>query len=168
VWSNFAKTMRYDIRQAQKLGFEICPAESLEDIKSYYDLHQQTYHRTGVKPHPYEYFEAIWKYFGERGLARFFMAKCNGRVVAADNIAVFKNKSLYWTNASAHDYLKTGVNKLLQWEAIKWAREAGIETYEVGEGFPDAKAGSKLAGLNFFKRSFGGELHEFYKGLYQQ
>jgi glycosyltransferase involved in cell wall biosynthesis/ubiquinone/menaquinone biosynthesis C-methylase UbiE len=167
VWQGFTKTMRYDIRKALEKGFEITPATCLADMQEYYKLHVQTYTRTGVRPHPYEYFEAIWNYFGERGLARIFLARQGGRTVAADNIAVFKNRALYWTNASDTDYLESGVNKILQWEAIQWAKKSGIERYEVGEAFPDAGKDSKAAGLTFFKKSFGGDRHRFYKGLWK-
>lgn len=135
----------------------------MEEIKGYYQMHVETYNRTGVTPHPFEYFRLIWEYFGRLGLANFFIAHKDGVPVAALNVAAYKDAGLYWTGASRTEFMKTGINKLLQWEAIKWCKEKGFLWYESGEAFPEAKEG-KHAGLDFFKRSFGGKLYLFYKG----
>lgn len=163
IWANFRSVLRYDIRKAEKFGYEVRLATSMEDIEDYYHMHVETYNRTGVSPHPFEYFQLIWEYFGVCSLANFFIAYKDGAPVAALNVATYKEAALHWTGASKTEFMKTGVNKLLQWEAIKWCKERGFLWYESGEAFPETKEG-KHAGLDFFKRSFGGVIYPFYKG----
>jgi len=166
IFNNFSKTVRYDIRNAIKRKIRIKEAMSIKDVDIYYKLHHETYTRTDTKPHPKAYFEKIWEYFGKNGTAKMFLAELDGKIVAADNIGIFKKKAFYWTGASSIEGLKSNANKLIQWHAIKWCIENDIDFYESGEAFPTAEKGSKLAGLTFFKKNFGGKLWPFYKVLY--
>ena len=166
IFASFSKKSRWCVRKAlREFDFDIYHASSQVDIDDYYRLHVETYTRTGANPHPKEYFDGIWKYFGTRNLCNFFMAKLDGEVIAADNVAIYKNWALYWTGASSGKAQSTNVNRVLQWEAIKWAKAQGCAFYESGEGFPDADENSKLGGLTKFKRSFGGKLIPFKKVL---
>ncbi len=163
IWGNMEKRARNAIRKAEKSGVVIHQASNEDDIKIYYDLHCKTYHRTGVKPHPRTYFEAIWKDFISRGMANAFFAEYNGQVVAAENFAVYKNAAVYWTGATNELGLAVQASSLIQWSAIQWMISQGIEWYETGEGFPNLLSG-KLKGLSDFKKSFGGELFPLYRG----
>lgn len=166
LYKGMNATRRNEVRKAEKNGVTITEANCLDDIKDYYRLHVDTYLKTGVYPHPYQYFEAIWNYFKPIGLCKFFLAKKDGKLIAADNIAIYKNKSLYWTACSSEESMKTGASKLLQWKIIEWAHDNGITEHEVGEVFPDAPKGDKRHGLTEFKQTFGGKLRKFHKGWY--
>lgn len=163
IWGNTHTLARRKIRRAEKEGFEIRKATSLDDIRAYYEIHKETYTRTGTLPHPFAYFEGIWNAFGEKGIANFFMAYKGKELVASLNVGAFKTSCCYWTGCSKSAYLESGVNYLLQWHAIKWAKEQGYKWYESGEAFPHIRYG-KLRGLNDFKRSFGGDMYPYYQG----
>lgn len=155
----FEKRCRNAITRAEREGITVVKAQRMEDIKAYYAMHRETYGRTGAVPHPFAYFKNIWTYFAPKGAANFFLAKKYGEPIAAINVAAFKQNSLYWTGCSKTAYRKTGVNNILQWHAIQWAKAQHHRYYEIGEAFPEAKSG-KLKGLHDFKKSFGGELRE--------
>lgn len=166
IFQKFAKNMRYDIRKAEKSGIAIRGIMDNDDIDQYYKMHTATYERTGVKPHPKAYFIKMHEILGPN-YVKMFIAERDGEILAADNIAIFKNSALYWTGASTDEGMKSNANKLLQWHTIQWCMEHAISYYESGEAFPDAKKNSKLAGLTFFKKHFGGKLYPFRRVVYE-
>lgn len=163
LWNSFEGRARTAIRKAEKLGVTVRLADQPDDLDRYYKLHCETYCRTGVTPHPKAYFEAIWRDFFSQGLARIWFAEVDGKVLAAENFGVFKGAAIYWTGAASTEGLEVGANPLLQWTAMQWMADAGVDWYETGEAFPNAPAG-KARGLSDFKKSFGGELYPYYKG----
>ncbi|HLC66371.1 MAG TPA: GNAT family N-acetyltransferase, partial [Candidatus Nanoarchaeia archaeon] len=162
LFANFEKRCRNAISRAEREHFSLRRVSSLAEIKEYYELHKETYRRTGVVPHPYTYFRGIWEQFGKRDIANFFIAERDGQAVAAINIAVFKGNALYWTGCSKTAELHTGINNLLQWNAIRFAKQQGCSWYALGDAFPDARG--KLGGLDRFKGSFGAATKQFFKG----
>lgn len=163
IWEKMHKQCRTHIRKAEKEGCAVREASTFSDIETYYEIHCETYHRTGVPPHPFEYFKLIWENCTTKGYSYFFLAERNGHIIAADNEAYYKNAMSGWTAAGRDEASKIGANNLLHWHAIRWAQKKGCEWYESGEGFPDITQG-KEKGLTDFKKSFGGEMYPFYRG----
>jgi hypothetical protein len=156
----YSELARREIRKARAAEGRIREARGDQDLETYYALHRQTYARSGAAPHPREYFSAIFRDFVERGISRVLFYEEDGRVLAAQNTAIYKGAALYWTGASVRE--RAGANRLLFDEQIAYAREVGCRWYDVGEAFPAATG--KLRGLSDFKRSFGGELYPIYRG----
>ena len=164
LWSMLLPYCRTHIRKAEKEGCSVRTSSgSVADLDIYYEMHCKTYHRSGISPHPREYFEAIWRNFVKEGLAVIFIAEKDGRAISADNEIHFKSAMSGWTAAGFSDASRIGANNLLHWRAMCWAKEAGAELYESGEAFPGAKGG-KEKGLDSFKKSFGGKLFPIYRG----
>ncbi|RJR43073.1 MAG: GNAT family N-acetyltransferase [Deltaproteobacteria bacterium] len=164
LWQGLSGNCRNMVKRAEKEGVTVREAGSPADLECYYRMHLETYRRTGALPHPFAYFQQIWQNFTSRGYSHIFLAELKGEVVAAANVGAYKGAMIYWTGASKTGLPSPGVNNLLQWHAIRYARSHGFEWYESGEAFPNLKEG-KLKGLNDFKKSFGGELYPFYRGL---
>ncbi|MBU0877937.1 MAG: GNAT family N-acetyltransferase [Alphaproteobacteria bacterium] len=166
LWSRLHPNCRTHIRKAEREGCSVRLASPVAaDLDRYYDLHCETYQRTGARPHPKEYFSAIWQHFVKSGLAVVFFAERNGEVIAADNEIFYKRTMSGWTAAGNSLAAKLGANNLLHWRAMQWALANGGLWYESGEAFPGAREG-KSKGLNDFKRSFGGELYPIYRGSF--
>jgi hypothetical protein len=153
---------RRELRAFENTGMQVREASGPAAAEAYYALHVETYERTGAVPHPPSYFEAIFRDFVPRGLARVLFAEIDGRVVAAQNTALYKGGALYWTGASSNDRGK-GANRALFDLQISHARASGFEVYEAGEAFPGS-SDRKLAGLSEFKGGFGGQLQPFFRG----
>ncbi|MFP4380623.1 MAG: GNAT family N-acetyltransferase [Candidatus Sumerlaeia bacterium] len=164
VFAGFRSTVRNQIRRAEKADINIRLADQSGDLDNYYRIHCETYERTGVSPHPREYFEGIFTRMMPKGLCRIWVAEKDGAPLAFANIAIFKNSAYYWTGCGTDAGLREGANHLIQWHAIRNLAESGIEWYDVGEAFPAASPGDKEAGLDLFKRGFGGERRPFHKG----
>ena len=161
----FRKGHRYCLTKAQRLPIKVVMVEGLEDVEAYYKLHDETYRRSGIPPHPKHYFAGIHRYMIRRGKARMFLARLEGRVIAGACVGHFGDSAWYWTGAYSAEANETGAGRLLQWEIIKWAKSEGLSHYETGEVFPEAEKGSKLAGLTDFKLGFGGDICPYYKGV---
>jgi hypothetical protein len=162
LWQGLTGNCRNMVKRAEKEGVTVREADSLADLERYYQMHLETYRRTGAAPHPLAYFQQIWENFASRGYSHIFLAEHQGEVVAAANVGAYKGAMIYWTGASKTNLPSPGVNNLLQWHAISYARRHGCEWYESGEAFPHLKEG-KLKGLNDFKKSFGGEFYPYYR-----
>ncbi|MHA1427548.1 MAG: lipid II:glycine glycyltransferase FemX [Candidatus Helarchaeota archaeon] len=164
IYANLTKDARRSINFAKNAGYRIEELKTLDEIDDYYEVHCETYKRTGVKPHPKTYFEGIFKKICKNGFATIWKALTpDGEPVAFETIALFKEASLYWTSCCKTAYLKSGINYLLQFNSMQWAKKQGALWFENGEAFPNVRNG-KLKGLTLFKRKFGGELHRFFKG----
>lgn len=164
VWKNMEGRARTAVRAAESGGISVRAADRQGDVDVYYAMHCDTYNRTGVPPHPKEYFESIWRDFAARGLAFVLFAEKDGAVIAAESFALYKDASVYWTGAALTEGLQGGANSLLQWTAMKRMIGAGALWYETGEAFPHERSG-KSRGLSDFKKSFGGEMYPYYRGV---
>jgi CelD/BcsL family acetyltransferase involved in cellulose biosynthesis len=162
LWKKIGKGAKSSISKAQKNGVHIRMATE-RDLDRYYQLHCETYHRTGTPAFPREFFEGIWKHFLTSGLSAIFVAEHEGEVIAAANMAVYKKGAHYWTGASNEKALSLGANALLQWAAIQWMADEKVEWYEVGPAYPYAKGG-KHKQISDFKKDFGGSLYPYFRG----
>ncbi|HEX2907543.1 MAG TPA: GNAT family N-acetyltransferase [Phototrophicaceae bacterium] len=159
--AGYSKTTRNELNRIERESVEIREATP-NDLDLYYQLHCETYQRTGVPPHPKAYFQHIFEVFIPQGLSRVVFLLRDGEVVAAHNAGRYKGAAFYWTGASRSE--KTvGEGRILMHNQIRQAQADGLGWFETGEAFPHLRSG-KLKGLNDFKRSFGGELYPIYKG----
>ena len=156
LWSALKGSARTAIRKSQRLNVQIKEG-NISHINAYFALHEETCRRNGIKPHPFEYFRALWSFCVERGTLKIFLAEWNGVIVAIETFGVFKEAAVYLTGAASNDGLRCEANSLIQWHAIKWLKTGGVEIYDNGEAFPFSKDKKKRA-LSNFKQSFGGKL----------
>lgn len=164
IFSNLSKDARQSIKKAKEAGYKIEKLESIDEIDKYYEVHSETYHRTGASPFPKDYFQGIYTHACKKGYATIWKGlDKNGEPVAFEIIGLFRKGGIYWSGCCKTEHLDSGVNYLLQYNSMLWAKSQGAEWFENGEAFPNIREG-KLRGLTVFKGKFGGELHRFYKG----
>jgi hypothetical protein len=164
LWRGLADDARRSVRRAQSTGYTVTRENWGDCLEEYYQVHQETYKRTGVPPHPKAYFVGIAAEIAARGQAVLWVGRDPvGRAVAFHNDARYREGSLYWTGCCETEHLESGINYLLFWQALAGAKEDGCRWYEIGEAFPGVTSG-KLHGLTVFKAKFGGELYRYYRG----
>lgn len=167
LWMGMSKNARQAIKKAERAGYRAVAGGWRTHADAYYPVHVETYTRTGVPPHPRRYFEGFEKEMAPAGLSELWVGLApDGRPVAFHNDTHFHHARVYHTGCSETAHLESGVNYLLFWAAIKGARDAGCQWYEIGEVFPDAVDG-KSRGLTVFKSKFGGELHQYFRARQQ-
>lgn len=164
VWARMEGRARTAVRKAEKAGVKVRAARD-DDLDTYERLREETFRRTGVQrpAQTREYFRVIWEKFLLKGRAAIWIAELDGEPVAAENFGIYKRAAIYWTGAASRKGLEVEANSLLQWTAMQWMIERGVEWYETGEAFPHLDSG-KNKGLSDFKKSFGGTLFPYYKG----
>jgi lipid II:glycine glycyltransferase (peptidoglycan interpeptide bridge formation enzyme) len=163
IYNGYSDDARRSIKGAEKL-YTVTPIKSAQDMDKFYEVHCETRRRTGVEPHPQEFFKGLYELFIVKNRAILWQANdASGEAVAFEVTGIYKTGALYWMGCCKNEHLDSGVNYLLQHYAIMHSKSQGAHWFENGEAFPNVREG-KLHGLTLFKGKFGGELHRFYKG----
>jgi peptidoglycan pentaglycine glycine transferase (the first glycine) len=164
---------RYNIRLAGRKGVTVREG-TVEDLPGFHRLMRITAERNDFGIHSQAYYQAAHQLFVPQGLAKLFLAASEGQVLAGIMAFAFGQRAWYMYGASSSEHRDLMPNYLLQWEAIKWAKDRGCFTYDLW-GIPDeeeetlerefTKRSDGLWGVYRFKRGFGGQVVH-YMGAY--
>lgn len=151
------KTTRYLVRQAQKLGVEIVKSKNKDDIFEFLSLYEETSKRHNFAVHKgiMEEFEQFL-YDDQILLFKGYYGK---KLISAAMIIFYNNQAIYHHSASIEQ--KVPVNYLLQWEAIREAKNRKMDIYNFWGIAPYGKSRHPWKGLTTFKQGFGGEIKEY-------
>ena len=176
---------RYNIRLAERRGVVIRRAETEVDLQAFHALLQVTGERDEFGIHTFSYYEELWRLFGPEGdnSALVLLAEHPDESERAEGpiaglLALRSGReAIYMYGASANRGREHMPTYLVQWHAIRWAREQGCSLYDFW-GIPDApddegaaeevsptNTRSGLRGVYWFKKGFGGREVE-YPGAY--
>ncbi len=158
---------RYNIRLAERRGVTVRRGSQI-DLETFYALLCETARRDAFAIRPAEYYRAVWHELAEAG--RLYLAERGAEPLAAILVVHFGGTATYLYGASAGNGREHMPNHLLQWQAMRWARQEGLTVYDLW-GIPDAIGQAVLAGSAAddvpvgsgglwgvwgFKRGFGG------------
>jgi peptidoglycan pentaglycine glycine transferase (the first glycine) len=160
---------RYSVRLALRRGVEIVPCGQGADISDFYRLLLETADRNRFGIHAERYYREFLATFGDDALCIF--ARSEGNLAAALIAIRHGREAIYMYGASSAAHRAHGAAFLLQFEAMKWARDGGCKHYDLW-GIPavdpesvtdtgDTVASSRgddWRGLYRFKTGFGGEI----------
>jgi Acetyltransferase (GNAT) domain len=166
VWGRLEGRARTNIRRAETAGMTARPSRSADDWQHFYELHKVTYARLGVPSYPAALFHTIFERLIPAELCWVLFAELNGRVVAAQNIACYKQGGYYWHGFATDLGLESNAMTFLLWQSIKMLISSGkAHWFDCGEAVVGAGAGDgKMRKLSDFKKSFGGELYPHFRG----
>ena len=152
VLAQFKKNTRWEIRKAEKDGVAIKTGENENDLKTFYSLYAEAMGRDRLA---YRYFKNFWQVFKPNLL--ILIAFYQGRPVSAVLIPFFNQKCWYLFGGSSKKYPTRNSSQLLQWEAVKRAKERGAQVYDL-QGIPcrDPQTPHEK-GIVQFKEGFGGK-----------
>jgi len=163
LWNDLSGDARRQIRKAEQAGTTVDRVVWADSLEDYYRLHQETYRRTHVTPHPFAYFQGIAHAMGAMGHSVLWRACAfDGTILAYHNSAWFNRGGYYHTGCSVEHVAEQGAGYLLFWKALLGAKEAGLWWYDCGAIFPNA-TDAKQKGLTTFKTKFGGEAHRAFQ-----
>ena len=155
---------RYNIRLAVKKGIVVQPSS---DLEAFGRLMAATGERDGFGVHTTGYYQRAYDLFQPSGACRLFLANYEGQPVGGLMAFARGRRAWYFYGASSDEHRERMPAYLLQWEAMRWARQAGCREYDLW-GVPDEdddilEAGftsrsDGLWGVYRFKRGFGGRL----------
>ena len=145
---------RYNVRLASRRGVTV-RAGGKEEIPLFYAMYAETGERDGFLIRPLSYYRDAWHTFLEAGLARMLLAEVEGQAVAGLILFRFGKTAWYMYGASTSEHRDRMPNYALQWEAIRWAKEAGCTSYDMW-GAPEVlEEDDPLWGVWRFKEGLG-------------
>jgi len=156
---------RYNVRLAGRKGVRVRMAQTMEDVQAWYRLLQTTSERDRFAIHTLEYYSQVWRSFVPRGQVRLLLAEYNGQLLAGIFVGLMAKQAIYLYGASSNEQRHLMPNYLLQWEAIRWAKQEGATQYDFW-GIPETDDEHEaMAGVYRFKSGWGGEVVRFVGGF---
>src|SRR5258707_13006909 len=120
---------RYNLRLAARKGVGVRGAQSSADLQGWYTLLETTGERNQFGIHTLDYYRKAWDIFVSRAQARLFLAYAGPELLAGIFVTCLAHEAIYLYGASSNARRNLMPNYLLQWEAIRWATEAGARSY---------------------------------------
>ena len=152
IWQQFPGSVRRAVRKAKAQDVIIRPAQTLEDLKQFFNLHLHVRkYKYNLLAQPYRFFESIWEEFMCQNQGVIFLAEYKGKVVASTFFLEWSNTFYYKFNASLSKSLSVRPNDLLIWTGMKYAKEKGFKQWDFGLSDWDQE------GLVRYKRKFATE-----------
>ncbi|MBF0522445.1 MAG: GNAT family N-acetyltransferase [Candidatus Omnitrophica bacterium] len=133
---NISKYHRRNIHRASAAGITIKvfnKATNLDELKDlfyrYEDLHIQV---AGRITRPQETWDVMFE-AAQEGFATLFVAFKDGQAISYLYCGEFHRMAFGWSQANVEDYEEFSPRHLLEWEAIRYYKNAGFRFYELGE-----------------------------------
>jgi lipid II:glycine glycyltransferase (peptidoglycan interpeptide bridge formation enzyme) len=171
ILARMKQKTRYNIRLARKKGVTV---RAWTDIKPFHKMMLVTGGRDGFGVHALKYYQRAYELLRPNDMGEILVAEYEGRPLAALFVARHGNRAYYLYGASTDEERNRMPAYLLQWEAMKWAKERGCEEYDLW-GIPDEDEDileaefltrhEGLWGVYRFKRGFGGEVRRAAQAL---
>ncbi len=155
---------RYNIRLSSRKGITVRQGDQ-SDLASLYRMYANTSVRGSFTIRGEEYYLSLWKSFMGEDLdtdqdpvAQPLIAELDGDPVAGAVIFKFGEHSWYLHGMSLPAHSDKMAPHLIQWEAIRWAKNQGCSTYDMW-GAPDRfDETDPMWGVYRFKRGYNGEV----------
>jgi peptidoglycan pentaglycine glycine transferase (the first glycine) len=164
VLARMHQKTRYNIRLATRKDIHI---RAWDDLDAFGTMMQETARRDGFSAHATVYYRKAYELFKPLGKAELLVAEFESKPIAALMAFAHGWRAWYLYGASSNIERNRMPAYLLQWEAMRWARQRECTEYDLW-GIPDvefetleadfpSKEGG-LWGVYRFKRGFGGRL----------
>jgi hypothetical protein len=177
IWKNMdRKSTRYSINRARRDGIKI---RINKDYAEFYQIYGALMQRKGFGS---SFGIGTPKLRTMERYGTLFTAECDGEILGGHLYLEDDDNILLWISASKRlevDRNKArligNANRLLHWEAIKYAGEKGIREFDWGGlwASDEADKDERKRSVNSFKLSFGGEAmirysyRKVYSGVYK-
>lgn len=168
---------RYNVRLAERRGVTIRQGDR-SDLQTFYQMLRETGERDQFGIHTFEYYADMLDMFGENAV--LLLAEFEQQAAAGVIVVRHGAEAVYMYGASTTNHQRHMPAYLIQFAAMRWARDAGCSVYDLW-GIPESDtppddAQSAGGGLNVrsgmwgvfrFKSGFGGEIVE-YPGVFER
>lgn len=145
---------RYNVRLATRRDVVVQQGD-MKDFDLLYQMYAETSVRDGFVIRNPTYYQDAWGAFIEAGMAQPLIAFKEAEPIAALIVFKFGRTATFLYGMSRDLHRNTMPNHLLQWEAIRWAKDQGCDTYDFW-GAPDQlEPHDPLLGVYRFKKGFG-------------
>ncbi|MBN1953753.1 MAG: peptidoglycan bridge formation glycyltransferase FemA/FemB family protein [Anaerolineae bacterium] len=160
IMAGFKSKWRYNVRLAARKGVQVQEGGS-DDLPLLYRMYEETSQRNRFVIRPEAYYRDAWGSFIQAGRAQPLIATVSGEPVAMVILFCYGQRAWYMYGASRPAHRELMPNHLLQWEAIRWAKERGCTVYDLW-GAPEVlEEADPMWGVYRFKQGFGAELARY-------
>lgn len=154
IFRSFSKGRKSDIKSLEKKGFYAKEVIDMKELESVYEILEQTYSRVKIPLADISLFESAMRHLFDKGMVKFFLAKCGDRNAGALVALIFRGVIFTWYYGTDEEFRRLSPVSLLIWHLIKWGAEKRYDHLDFGgAGRPDEEYG-----VRDFKARFGGQL----------
>lgn len=150
------QTMRNSIRRAIKEGVEVRRGTEPELRDAFVRLYRDTVERQQFTPYTSAFLDRQIAHFAPEDRIRVYVAMYQGEALGGAIVVFYGSAGYYHHGATANIHRKVPASYLVQWEAIRDARERGCAYYNFWGIAPDDRPDHPWVGLTRFKQGFGG------------
>ena len=165
IWKDMSKSScRYAINRAKKDGIKIKINQNFDDFYSI----NKSFRKNKKLPLSFSWNLNLMKKYGILFVAEFGGEIISGSLFIEDenNIRWLLGASKRLEESKNKATLIGNANRLIIWEAIKYAKEKKIKNFDFGGYYAGKKEDNQKERINIFKKSFGGKLTAQY--IYQK
>ena len=162
IWRNISSSCRKGIRRAERHGVR---ARETKNFEEFYSMYRSFARAKGL---------GDWN-MGKRRFIEYIRngmllaAELEGRMIAA-HLYFADAKQMISMMAPSRRFEQKGklraiighANRLLIWEAIKYGKDAGVTTFDLGGMYTGSNQNDPKYSINQFKSEFGGKLVTVY------
>jgi Acetyltransferase (GNAT) domain len=153
LFAKVESAVRRAVRKAEKAGVTVEFGQSLDAMRTFYDLHCKTRGRHGLPPQPFQFFQNIHEHVVSKNHGFVVIAR-HQQVPVASNVYFHWGKNvIYKYGASDETYQQLRANNLVMWEAIRWYGRHNYEQLHFG------RTSLNNQGLRRFKLGWGTAEH---------
>jgi len=160
--SGFNQLWRRNIKKAEKAGVEVVHG-GYDDLPAFHEVYVETAERDGFTARGLAYFQRMWRAMEteDPGRITLYLAKHEGRVLAATTLVRVGTHSWYSYGASSNAGRDVRPSNAIQWAMIRDSLEGGCDVYDM-RGISDTlDPDDHLFGLIQFKLGTGGYAQEY-------
>ena len=151
LWEGMNGKHRNVVRKAIKNGLTVKLNE--KNLKKAYDLLEETLNRSKMSMGTFENFKKVIGNLGENKIK--VTSVYAGEKLQGVAVFLYSNFRVYYWYGGSISNISTGAMNLLHWEAIKYFKNIGVQTYDFLGARVNPIKGSKLEGIQRFKERFG-------------
>lgn len=135
VWRHFDKTVRNQVRKAERSGLTI-ELGGAEKLSAFYDAFVERMRDLGSPVHAPAFLAAVFERFGSQ--ARILLVKKGNQTAGGLVALTFKDRLIVPWATSSKEYFPLCPNMLLYWEAIRMACVEGFRRFDFGRSSRDS------------------------------
>jgi len=160
--SGFNQLWRRNIKKADKAGV-VVEHGGFDDLPAFHEVYVETAERDRFTPRGLAYFQRMWRAMSaeDPGRITLYLAKHEGRVLAATTLVRVGRHAWYSYGASSNEGRDVRPSNAIQWAMVRDSLAAGCDVYDL-RGISDTlDPDDHLFGLIQFKLGTGGRAGEY-------
>jgi lipid II:glycine glycyltransferase (peptidoglycan interpeptide bridge formation enzyme) len=159
ILKSMRKTTRYLIRKGESENIKVTCSQADVDIEKFLKIYYETARSKKFVPHLLVKEEI--EVFRKEDQSFVYLAEDKGEILGGAVINYYGSEAIYRHGATTSAGRNTPASYLIQWQAIKDAKEKGLRLYNFWGVSKEDDPKDPWFGLSQFKKGFGGERVDF-------